>query len=134
MTTTTTNEQPAYLVTVAQAARLLGAKPCPVLELCERGELPSTRIGERILIPREAVIEYADSVVRRAPATRPNARDPLREALGHAYYMGLDNAARDGRAAAKEAEDHCLDLAAAACWALGSDLIRDLIRQQARGA
>ena len=34
-------------------------------------------------------------------------RDALREALGHAYYMGVDNGIRDGRTDANAALDRC---------------------------
>ncbi len=55
---------PPYLVTVAEAARLLGAKPYLVLEPCEAGELPSAMVGERRVIPARAVREYAERIVK----------------------------------------------------------------------
>lgn len=51
-----------YLVSVAEAARGLGVKPYPVYELCESGELPHGRIGQQIVIPVEAVRQYAERV------------------------------------------------------------------------
>jgi len=44
-----------YLVSVREAARLLGMSTWSAYLLCESGDLPSGRIDGRILIPVEAV-------------------------------------------------------------------------------
>lgn len=54
-----------YLLSVAEAARRLGVKPWPVYELCESGELPHSRIGQRVVIPVHAVRAYAEKVTSR---------------------------------------------------------------------
>ncbi len=54
-----------YLVTIAEAARLLSATPWPVLQLCDQGVLPSVYIGARCLIPRQAVRDYAANVTAK---------------------------------------------------------------------
>lgn len=46
-------EQRTYSVT--DVARIFGVTPSHVWRLCQRGELPSIRLGSRILIPRDAV-------------------------------------------------------------------------------
>jgi len=40
---------------VADVARIFGVAPSHVWRLCRSGEIPSIRLGSRILIPREAV-------------------------------------------------------------------------------
>ena len=40
---------------VADVARIFGVTPSHVWRLCQSGEIPSIRLGSRILIPREAV-------------------------------------------------------------------------------
>ena len=51
------------LLTVAEAARLLGAKTYPVYKLCKKGKLAHGEIGERIVIPRSEVERYAQELV-----------------------------------------------------------------------
>ena len=50
---------PPSLVSVKRAAQMLGTEPATVAELCELGDLPSGRMGERIVIPAAAVNAYA---------------------------------------------------------------------------
>lgn len=40
---------------VADVARIFGVAPSHVWRLCQSKEIPSIRLGSRILIPREAV-------------------------------------------------------------------------------
>ncbi len=47
-------------------------------------------------------------------------RDPLREALGHAYWMGVDNALRGGEGGADTKRDDCVELAVAAYNIIGA--------------
>jgi excisionase family DNA binding protein len=48
-----TAQQRTYSVT--DVARIFGVTPSHVWRLCQRGDLPSIRLGGRILIPRDAV-------------------------------------------------------------------------------
>ena len=41
---------------------MLGVKPWPVAELCHSGELPHRYIGEQIVIPIQAVHDFAAKV------------------------------------------------------------------------
>ena len=46
-------------VSSTEAARLLGAKPITVSQLCQRGQLPAEKIANRWLIPRRELEEFA---------------------------------------------------------------------------
>ncbi len=46
-------EQLTY--SVADVARIFGVTPSHVWRLCQSGEIPSVRLGSRILIPRETI-------------------------------------------------------------------------------
>ena len=46
-------------VSSTEAARLLGAKPITVTQLCQRGQLPAEKIANRWLIPRRELEEFA---------------------------------------------------------------------------
>ena len=52
----------ALFLSVAQAAELLGVSDDLVYDLIERGEIPSTRLGRRKVVPRRAI----DLVLERA--------------------------------------------------------------------
>lgn len=56
--TTTTGEQIA--LTVEQAAQSLGISRPTMLELTRKAGFPCFRVGRRILIPRQALIAWAD--------------------------------------------------------------------------
>lgn len=45
------NETEAMTVTVPEAARLLAISRSHAYELCARGDLPSVRLGRRIVVP-----------------------------------------------------------------------------------
>lgn len=53
-------QQRTYSVT--DVAHIFGVTPSHVWRLCQRGEIPSVRLGGRILIPREAVERLLASV------------------------------------------------------------------------
>lgn len=53
MTSRPALEQRTYSVT--DVARIFGVTPSHVWRLCQKGEVPSIRLGSRILIPRDAV-------------------------------------------------------------------------------
>lgn len=63
----TTTETPSYsepdqqplLLSVRQAARLMGVGTTLCWELVNSGQLPSVRLGRRVLIPRAAVERLA---------------------------------------------------------------------------
>ena len=51
----TTTDRMAY--TVAEAARTMGVSPWLIREQCRTGRLRHVRIGQRIIIPRAALVE-----------------------------------------------------------------------------
>lgn len=53
MTSSPALSQRTYSVT--DVARIFGVTPSHVWRLCQRGDLPSIRLGSRILIPRDVV-------------------------------------------------------------------------------
>ena len=53
-------------LTVEEAARALGISRTLAYELVTRGELPSLRLGRRLVVPRRALEALLD-----APADRP---------------------------------------------------------------
>lgn len=55
MTSSTRSADAALFVSVPQAAVLLGVSERLVYELTERGDLPSTRLGRRKVVPRRAI-------------------------------------------------------------------------------
>ena len=55
-------------LTVEQAAALLGISRGLAYELVARGELPSLRLGRRIVVPRKALDELLDRQSNREPA------------------------------------------------------------------
>jgi hypothetical protein len=81
-----------YLVSAADAARLLACRPFDVVKLCRSGELPSGRIGRRWVIPVEAVRAFADNITSRDSLTS--------EDLQIAFHHGLE----EGRRQVAEAE------------------------------
>ncbi len=53
MTSSSALSQRTY--SVADVARIFGVTPSHVWRLCQKGDIPSIRLGSRILIPREVV-------------------------------------------------------------------------------
>jgi len=53
------HEQPPLLLSVPQAARLLGVGVTLCWEMVHGGLLPSVRLGRRVLVPRHAVERLA---------------------------------------------------------------------------
>jgi len=49
------------LLSVDQAAHLLGIGRTLAYELARRGELPSVRFGKRVMVPRRAVVALVDA-------------------------------------------------------------------------
>ena len=47
-------------LTVPQAAALLGISRALAYELIARGELPSLRLGRRVVVPRRALQRFVD--------------------------------------------------------------------------
>ena len=65
-----------------EAARQLGGvSPRTVRRLLERGELPTVRIGTRLLIPAESVRDWID----RQPAYSSPIRPLIPTAFGHPF-------------------------------------------------
>ena len=69
-----TQEDPAQrlTVTVEQAARLLGIGRNVAYEAVKTGQLPSARIGRRIVIPRVALDRWLESAVPAPDLTAPS--------------------------------------------------------------
>lgn len=55
-------------LTVEEAARLLGISRALGYELVARGEVPSIRLGRRIVVPRRALDTLLDSATTEASA------------------------------------------------------------------
>jgi excisionase family DNA binding protein len=51
----------ALVMSVAEAAALLGISRDLAYDLVARGELPSLRLGRRILVPRKALLALVDA-------------------------------------------------------------------------
>lgn len=47
-------------LTVTEAAELLGIGRSAAYEACQRGQIPTVRIGRRILIPRSALERFLE--------------------------------------------------------------------------
>jgi excisionase family DNA binding protein len=52
--------EPAALLSIADAARLLNVSRTSLYSLMDAGELPSRHVGRRRLIPRAALEAYAE--------------------------------------------------------------------------
>lgn len=64
-------EIPTYY-TVAEVASRLKVHRTTVYDACEKGAIRHGRIGKRIVIPEDALVEYLAEIERRpAPATVP---------------------------------------------------------------
>ena len=49
-------------IAVEEAAHLLGISRSLAYELCVRGELPTIRLGRRIVVPKRALLEMIENV------------------------------------------------------------------------
>src|SRR5438874_11596004 len=58
-------EHKSLTLSVGQAAKLLGISRAFAYELVARGELPSLRLGRRIVVPRRALEALLEAGVRR---------------------------------------------------------------------
>jgi excisionase family DNA binding protein len=54
-------------LSVEEAARLLGVSRTLAYESVARGELPSVRLGKRIVVPRRALDELLEIAIDRDP-------------------------------------------------------------------
>lgn len=61
------NDSPPILVSVEEAARLLGLSRGKAYELAARGELPVVRFGRSVRVHRDRLTEWVDE---QATATR----------------------------------------------------------------
>jgi excisionase family DNA binding protein len=57
---TTSDRQGPLAVSVPEAARLLGISRGLAYELVARGDLPSVRLGRRLVVPRHALVALVD--------------------------------------------------------------------------
>lgn len=71
MDTDTTAPQPHELISRPEAGRILGTGPKAVTGMITRGELRAWRIGQRVKLSRQEVIEYR----LRADGWVPAGRD-----------------------------------------------------------
>jgi excisionase family DNA binding protein len=55
---------------VPEAGRLLGLSRNGTYEAIRRGEIPNVKIGNRILVPRGALLRLLDDVALQTPSTR----------------------------------------------------------------
>ena len=49
-------------IAVEEAAHLLGISRSLAYELCARGELPTIRLGRRLVVPKRALFEMIENV------------------------------------------------------------------------
>jgi excisionase family DNA binding protein len=61
-------EDERLVLTVTEAARLLGVSRALAYELVRRGVIPSLRLGRRLVIPRRALLAMVDSAAAGGPA------------------------------------------------------------------
>ena len=61
------------VVSVTEAAELLGISRGLAYELARAGQLPSLRLGRRLVVPRAALLTWLDR------AARPDSRDGRKE-------------------------------------------------------
>ena len=59
--TTTTQESPTLLITVAEAARRVGLGRTTVYQLIQAGKLPHKRVNRCIRVPVKALEQWAES-------------------------------------------------------------------------
>ena len=59
-------------IAVEEAAHLLGISRSLAYELCARGELPTIRLGRRLVVPKRALFEMIENV----EANWSTPRDP----------------------------------------------------------
>jgi excisionase family DNA binding protein len=55
-------ENESLTLTVSEAATLLGISRALAYELVARGEIPSLRLGRRVVVPRGALVSMIESV------------------------------------------------------------------------
>lgn len=67
--------EPPLLVSGAEAARMLGAKPWGIYQACQSGDLPAGRIGEQIVIPVGEVYTFARTVVEQGMDCRVQGKE-----------------------------------------------------------
>jgi excisionase family DNA binding protein len=60
-------------IAVEEAAHLLGISRSLAYELCARGELPTIRLGRRLVVPKRALVEMIEKVETNW-WTRPDPR------------------------------------------------------------
>jgi excisionase family DNA binding protein len=67
-----TKKRKQTVFTVGEVERILGTRKLSAYHAVARGDIPSVRIGRRILIPRQAVRQLLTEY--RVPSRRPDAR------------------------------------------------------------
>ncbi len=60
------DERVPLTLSVTEAARLLGISRAFAYELVARGELPSLRLGRRVVVPRRALEQLVERVESQA--------------------------------------------------------------------
>ena len=72
--TPTTNTEPLTIPIWPDACRLLGISRYSGYEAAKRGEIPTIRIGKRILVPRRALDRLLESAEQPAKGAVAGAR------------------------------------------------------------
>ena len=70
----TRSDEERLAIAVEEAAHLLGISRSLAYELCARGELPTIRLGRRLVVPKRALfamIENVEANWSTAPDPRP---------------------------------------------------------------
>ncbi len=57
-------EQERLTLTIEEAGALLGISRALAYELVKRGELPSLRLGRRVVVPRKALEAFVEAATR----------------------------------------------------------------------
>lgn len=55
---------------VKEAAKTLGLRPSSIYNYCASGNLPCVRVGNRIVIPKQALVEMLESAGKQNPASK----------------------------------------------------------------
>jgi excisionase family DNA binding protein len=81
--------------TVLEAARLLGISRGAAYEGVASGEIPSIRIGRRLLVPRAAFNRLLD--LKDAPVEADHKAETIAEALKTGAAVAIGGGRREGR-------------------------------------
>ena len=69
--TPATNASSPLLLSVVQAARLLGISRNLAYELVHQGRIPHVRLGRRVLVPRDELVDWIERESEGSPVALP---------------------------------------------------------------